>query len=59
MSISCSAAIDKRNIDVFQIFRRRIVNDRRGISATRRREQREEKADRDARACAALHINPC
>jgi hypothetical protein len=29
-------AIDERNIDVFQIFRRRIVNDRRGIDAARR-----------------------
>ena len=52
-------AIDKRNVDVLEVFRRCVVNDRRGISATRRREQREEKAGRDARACAALHTNPC
>ena len=52
-------AIDKSNIDVFKVFDRRVMNDRRGIGATRRREQREEKADRDARACAALHTNPC
>jgi hypothetical protein len=26
-------AIDKRNVDVFQVFRRRVMNDRRGIGA--------------------------
>ena len=52
-------AIDQGNIDVFQVFRRRVVNDWRGIGAARRREQREENADRDAWACAALHTNPC
>ncbi len=49
-------AVDQGNVDVFKILARCVVNDRRGIGATRRREQREEKADRDARACAALHI---
>jgi hypothetical protein len=29
-------AIDKRNVDVFQVFRRRVVNDRRRIGAARR-----------------------
>jgi hypothetical protein len=29
-------AIDKRNVDVFQVFRRRVMNDRRGIGAARR-----------------------
>jgi hypothetical protein len=28
-------AIDKRNVDVFQVFRRRVVNDRRGLGAAR------------------------
>jgi hypothetical protein len=51
--------MSRRHVDVFKVLSRCIVNDRRGIGATRRREQCEEKADRDARACAALHINPC
>jgi hypothetical protein len=43
-------AIDKRHVDVFQVFRWRIVNDRRGIGAARR-ERGEEKACRDATVC--------
>jgi hypothetical protein len=45
-------AIDKRNVDVFQVFRRRLVNDRRGIGAARR-ERGEKEASRDARASAS------
>jgi hypothetical protein len=41
--------IDKRHVDVFKILARRIVNDRRGISATRR-ERGEQEASRDAGA---------
>ena len=38
-------AIDKSNIDVFKVFRWRVMNDRRGIGATRLRE-RDEKENR-------------
>jgi hypothetical protein len=34
------------------------MNDRRGIGGAWR-ERGEQDADRHARACAALHINPC
>jgi hypothetical protein len=44
-------AIDQGDIDVFKVFRWRVVNDRRGIGAARRRERGEEKACRDATAC--------
>ena len=41
-------AIDKCNVDVFEVFRRRIVNDRRGLGVARR-ERGEQDASRDAR----------
>jgi hypothetical protein len=43
--------IDQGDVDVFEIFARRIVNARRWLGAAWRREQREEKAGRDATAC--------
>jgi hypothetical protein len=43
-------AIDKRHVDVFEVFSGRVVNGRRGLG-TARRERGEEKACRDATAC--------
>jgi hypothetical protein len=45
-------AIDKRNVDVFQVFRWRIVNGKRRIG-TARRERGEQEASRDAGAMAS------
>ena len=50
-------AIDKRNVYGFKVFARRVGNDRRGIGPARLRERGEEKAARDTRACATLHIS--
>jgi hypothetical protein len=45
-------AIDKRNVDMFKAFRRRVVNDRCGIGFARR-ERGEQEASRDSGAQAS------
>jgi hypothetical protein len=50
-------AIDQRNVDVFEVFRGRIMNDRRGIGAARR-ERGKPRCGRGPGGVASIKANP-